>query len=54
MPSRCETCNGKKEVMGLGCMMKKCGSCDGSGWQKEIVADKRTKEYKDSQKSEAV
>ncbi len=44
---RCETCGGKKEVVGLGSMKKKCASCDGVGYtgikdteDKVVVSDK--------------
>ena len=41
MTARCECCKGKREVIGLGNILKKCLSCMGIGWKKEVVIDKR-------------
>ena len=30
--NRCHLCGGRKQVMGLGCMMKDCYECNGVGW----------------------
>lgn len=43
---RCEKCSGKKEIMGLGCMIEKCKECKGIGY----LAD--TKETENSLKKE--
>jgi hypothetical protein len=32
---RCETCSGRKQVMGLGWMIKDCPGCHGIGWIKK-------------------
>ncbi len=29
--TRCDSCKGKKTIMSLGCMMKKCAVCNGVG-----------------------
>ena len=29
---RCDTCKGRKVLMGLGCIEKKCQTCSGLGW----------------------
>ncbi len=32
--NKCPGCNGKKQVVGLGCMLKNCTECGGSGLAK--------------------
>ena len=32
MHKRCSSCMGKKEIVGLGNMRKKCTACDGVGY----------------------
>ena len=43
MLKRCECCKGRKEIIGLGLLMKKCTECKGVGWieeaDPEIVID---------------
>ena len=58
MASRCDTCNGRKKVFGMGGMIKECDSCDGTGWQAAVMlcapsvaVDKRSKEYRELNKS---
>jgi len=52
VPIRCEFCGGKKQVMGMGGMMKSCKECEGTGWKKEIAEmDKRSKEYRELKKN---
>lgn len=42
--SRCENCQGKGKMLGLGCMLKECTSCAGVGYvSKEPVPKKRTR-----------
>lgn len=42
--SRCENCQGKGKVLGLGCMLKECTSCAGVGYvSQEPVPKKRTR-----------
>lgn len=45
---RCETCEQKRFVLGLGGMRKECHACKGTGFVTEAVVklDKRTTEYK--------
>lgn len=46
---KCETCRGRKEIMGIGGMKKKCHVCSGVGYvsinekeeEKEVVVEKR-------------
>jgi DnaJ-class molecular chaperone len=41
---RCEICNGKKTIIGLGSIIKKCPECSGIGYLKvEIVKQKKEK-----------
>lgn len=32
---RCESCQGKKTIMGVGMIEKKCSTCSGIGWLSE-------------------
>lgn len=44
--TRCESCNGRKTVIGLGCMSKECPECYGVGFvtvKDEPVPVKRTR-----------
>lgn len=44
---RCDICQGKKKIMGIGGMEKKCKYCDGVGWiEKEIKPVKENKKTK--------
>ena len=40
---RCDACRGQKKVKGLGCMLKKCEACNGTGYieqdEQDIVKD---------------
>lgn len=29
---RCDSCRGQKKVKGLGCMLRKCETCNGTGY----------------------
>ena len=62
MALRCDTCNGRKKVFGMGGMIKECGACGGTGWQSPVVmlcapsepvvnVDKRSKAYRELNKS---
>ncbi len=46
MAFRCQTCNGTKQVMGLGMMLSKCKICDGTGF--ELAKDDKKDEKKDN------
>lgn len=57
---RCESCCGRKNILGLGGMIKKCDVCHGVGHiilkkevKKEVSSklDKRSKAYKESLKN---
>ena len=37
MIQRCETCMGKKTIIGLGCLIKDCPSCKGVGHIKVVL-----------------
>ncbi len=37
MAARCDCCKGRREVLGLGGMVKKCLSCMGIGWKNDVV-----------------
>lgn len=51
MPTRCDVCNGKKQVIGMGGMIKSCSACNATGWKKEAAEmDKRSKEYRELKK----
>ena len=41
MNARCECCKGRRELLGLGGMVKKCLSCNGIGWKAvvDVVVD---------------
>lgn len=46
---RCECCQGRKHVIGLGGMQKKCGNCMGVGFVKVVdvaVVDDKPKSKK--------
>ncbi len=34
---KCVACKGKKDLVGLGFTVKKCGACAGIGFQEEII-----------------
>ena len=40
---RCDACRGQKKVKGLGCMLRKCETCNGTGYieqdEQDIVND---------------
>ena len=39
---RCDACRGQKKVKGLGCMLKKCEACNGTGYiEQDIVEDEQ-------------
>ncbi len=40
--TRCENCNGKKTIIGLGCFVKDCPGCNGVGYVKIDDVPKRT------------
>jgi len=46
MSKRCEACNGRKKVPGLGMIMKNCSACKGVGF----VSDKPVLEIKEKKK----
>lgn len=61
MSLRCDTCNGRKKVLGMGGMMKACEACGGSGWQvsglcapsvEPVLMDKRSKAYRELKKTQ--
>ncbi len=42
--NRCENCQGKGKMLGLGCMLAECTTCAGVGYiSKEPVPKKRTR-----------
>jgi hypothetical protein len=45
---RCECCQGRKKMMGLGMLMKDCRECLGVGFiEKPVVAVKRVRKAKE-------
>lgn len=57
--SRCECCNGKGTLLGLGCMDKECDNCAGVGYVKVEEAKpkrvrNRSKTCQKTEKSEDV
>lgn len=58
MVLRCETCEGRKKVLGLGGLIKTCEACAGTGWQvgglcaPSVHVDKRSKAYRESKKQQ--
>ena len=36
---RCDACRGQKKVKGLGCMLKKCEACNGTGYIEQDIVD---------------
>lgn len=59
MALRCEVCNGRKKVLGMGGMMKVCDECKGTGWftpvmlcAPSISIDKRSKAYRELKKQQ--
>lgn len=34
---KCESCKGKKELVGLGFTVKRCPTCKGIGYQEEVI-----------------
>jgi hypothetical protein len=61
MKVRCDTCGGRKKVLGMGGMIKVCEDCKGGGWRDEVTLcapseevklDKRSKEYRELKKQQ--
>ena len=39
---RCDACRGQKKVKGLGCMLRKCETCNGTGYiEQDDVQDEQ-------------
>ena len=36
---RCDACRGQKKVKGLGCILKKCEACNGTGYVEQDAQD---------------
>lgn len=51
---RCATCRGQKKVMGLGCMLKKCATCNATGYVKQDVEELVQDTVKDDTTEKAV
>lgn len=60
MTARCEICNGRRELLGMGGMIHKCKSCSGTGWVQEaidptaVTIDKRSRQYRQLKKYKEV
>ena len=39
MFTRCIVCRGQKKAVGLGCIIKKCAACNGTGYIEQIEQD---------------
>lgn len=39
MYQRCHVCRGQKKAVGLGCIIKKCAACNGTGYIEQIEQD---------------
>ena len=54
--TRCDTCTGRKTVIGLGCMIKECPTCYGVGFvtvKDEPVVPKRTRKPRSAEKCQS-
>ena len=58
MTARCDVCKGRRELLGMGGMVRKCKDCNGTGWVPEVTEpvtiDKRSKEYRKLKKHKEV
>ena len=39
MYQRCYVCRGQKKAVGLGCIIKKCAACNGTGYIEQVEQD---------------
>lgn len=46
---RCPCCHGKKQIIGLGNLVKDCKECNGVGHVKPVVVEKKKRKAKTSE-----
>lgn len=53
---RCDECQGKKVVMGLGCMQKDCSKCKAIGWLDidVVVAEQKVDLFLDDKEKDII